>query len=118
MTSRPASRKGRCLARLAVIAAAAITVPLGISGTASAAEAASPWDQLAKCESGGNWKINTGNGYYGGLQFNAKTWRAHGGQGMPHTASKDEQIKIAQKVLKTQGWHAWPACSRKLGLRG
>jgi len=104
-----------------VIGAVAIAVPLGISGTASAQESmnsASPWDQLAKCESGGNWKINSGNGYYGGLQFNPRTWRAHGGSGMPHQASKGQQIAVAQKVLKTQGWGAWPACSRKLGLRG
>jgi resuscitation-promoting factor RpfA len=117
MTSRPASRMGRGIARLAVVGAIAAAVPLGISGTANAAEA-SPWDRLAKCESGGNWKINTGNGYYGGLQFNPRTWRAHGGKGMPHQASKAEQIRVAQKVLKTQGWKAWPACSKKLGLRG
>lgn len=117
MTSRPAIRKGRGITRLALIGAIAVAVPLGVTGTASA-EAASPWDRLAKCESGGNWKINTGNGYYGGLQFNPRTWRAHGGKGMPHQASKAEQIRIAQKVLKTQGWGAWPACSRKLGLRG
>lgn len=124
MTSRPASRKGRGIARLAVIGAVAVAVPLGITGTASAQEvsevstAASPWDRLAKCESGGNWKINSGNGYYGGLQFNPRTWRAHGGKGMPHTASKAEQIRVAQKVLKTQGWRAWPSCSKKVGLRG
>ncbi|MGQ0576582.1 MAG: transglycosylase family protein [Pseudonocardia sp.] len=106
---------------MAVIGAIAIAVPLGITGTATAHEtraAGSPWDRLAKCESGGNWKINTGNGYYGGLQFSPRTWRGHGGKGMPHKASKAEQIRIAQKVLKTQGWGAWPACSRKLGLRG
>jgi hypothetical protein len=117
MTDRLAQRKGRGLARIAVIGAIALSAPLAVAGTA-AAEAASPWDKLAKCESGGNWRINTGNGYYGGLQFNPRTWRAHGGKGMPHRASKSEQIRIAQKVLTTQGWGAWPACSRKLGLRG
>lgn len=117
MTSCPESRKGRRIARLVVIGAIAVTAPLAVSGTASA-EAANPWDKLARCESGGRWNVNTGNGYYGGLQFNNRTWRAHGGQGMPHKASKTEQIRVAQKVLKTQGWGAWPACSRKLGLRG
>ncbi|MGE0299370.1 MAG: transglycosylase family protein [Pseudonocardia sp.] len=117
MTSRPSPRKGRGIARIAVIGAILVAAPLGVAGTASAAPS-STWDKLAKCESGGNWKINTGNGYYGGLQFNPRTWRAHGGSGMPHTASKSEQIRIAEKVLKTQGWRAWPACSRKLGLRG
>jgi hypothetical protein len=64
-----------------------------------------------------NWGTNTGNGYYGGLQFNAGTWRAYGGPGMPHTASKAQQIAVAQKVLAKQGWKAWPACTKKLGLR-
>lgn len=117
MTSRPTPRMSRAIARIAVIGVIALSAPLAVAGTASA-EAASPWDRLAKCESGGNWGINTGNGYYGGLQFNARTWRAHGGTGMPHKASKAEQIRVAQKVLKTQGWGAWPSCARKLGLRG
>ena len=75
------------------------------------------WDRLAKCESGGRWNINTGNGYYGGLQFNLRTWRAYGGTGYPHQHSRAEQIRIAEKTLARQGWGAWPACSRKLGLR-
>jgi uncharacterized protein YgiM (DUF1202 family) len=77
----------------------------------------STWDELARCESSGNWSINTGNGYYGGLQFSLQTWRGFGGTGMPHQASRLEQIKIAERVLAVQGWGAWPACSRKLGLR-
>jgi resuscitation-promoting factor RpfB len=75
------------------------------------------WDRLAQCESGGNWGINTGNGYYGGLQFLASTWRAYGGSGMPHHASREEQIRIAERVRADVGWGAWPACTRKLGLR-
>jgi uncharacterized protein YabE (DUF348 family) len=75
------------------------------------------WDRLAQCESGGNWSINTGNGFYGGLQFSLGTWRAYGGSGMPNKASKATQISIAQKVQADVGWGAWPACSRKLGLR-
>ena len=77
----------------------------------------SVWDALAKCEAGGNWAINTGNGYYGGLQFNLGTWRANGGTGMPHQASREEQIAVGQRVQASQGWGAWPSCARKLGLR-
>ncbi len=75
------------------------------------------WDRLAQCESGGNWSINTGNGYSGGLQFSAGTWRAHGGIGSAHNASRSQQIAVAQRVLASQGWAAWPACSSRLGLR-
>ncbi|MGY1854944.1 ubiquitin-like domain-containing protein [Modestobacter sp. SYSU DS0290] len=75
------------------------------------------WDALAKCEAGGNWAANTGNGYYGGLQFNPGTWRANGGTGMPHQASREEQIAVAERVQASQGWGAWPSCTRKLGLR-
>jgi LysM repeat protein len=74
------------------------------------------WDQLAMCESGGNWSINTGNGYYGGLQFSLSSWQAVGGSGYPHLASKSEQINRAQQLQARQGWGAWPACSAKLGL--
>jgi hypothetical protein len=75
------------------------------------------WDRLAKCESSGNWSINTGNGYYGGLQFSLSTWRAYGGSGYPHKASKAEQIRIANKVRNARGGYGdWPACAAKLGL--
>ncbi len=77
----------------------------------------SVWDRLAQCESGGNWQINTGNGYYGGLQFLPQTWRSVGGSGLPHQASKAEQIHRAQILQARSGWGQWPACSRKLGLR-
>ena len=75
------------------------------------------WDRLAQCESGGNWSINTGNGYYGGLQFGLTAWRAVGGSGRPDQASRAEQIRRAEILLDLQGWGAWPACSRRLGLR-
>jgi hypothetical protein len=79
--------------------------------------ALSTWEQVAQCESGGNWSINTGNGYYGGLQFNIDSWRWVGGSGYPHEATKAEQIHRAELLHERQGWNAWPACSRKLGLR-
>ncbi|ODU16968.1 MAG: transglycosylase, partial [Pseudonocardia sp. SCN 72-51] len=72
----------------------------------------------AQCESGGNWAINTGNGFYGGLQFTLSTWKAYGGSGSPQGASREQQIAVAERVLAGQGWGAWPACSRKLGLSG
>jgi hypothetical protein len=75
------------------------------------------WDQLAQCESGGNWSINTGNGYYGGLQFSLGTWQAYGGSGYPHENSKAEQIRIATLVRDARGGYGdWPACAAELGL--
>ncbi len=81
------------------------------------AEREAIWDRVAQCESGGNWSINTGNGYYGGLQFALSSWRWVGGSGYPHRASKAEQIRRAEILLSRQGWRAWPSCSRQLGLR-
>lgn len=75
------------------------------------------WDRLAKCESGGNWSINTGNGFYGGLQFSAATWRSVGGSGLPHQNSKAEQIKRGKILQQRAGWGQWPACTKRLGLR-
>jgi resuscitation-promoting factor RpfE len=71
------------------------------------------WDAIAACESGGNWAISTGNGYSGGLQFTPSTWRANGGSGSPHGASREEQIRVAEHVLRTQGIGAWPVCGRR-----
>lgn len=76
----------------------------------------SVWDRLAQCESGGNWAINTGNGYYGGLQFSQSTWQAVGGQGLPSQNSREEQIRRGQILQSRSGWGQWPACSRMLGL--
>jgi LysM repeat protein len=92
----------------------------GIAFGAAPAQAAptSVWDRVAACESGGNWHINTGNGYYGGLQFSLATWHGYGGAGNPADASKSTQIAIAEKVLAGQGWGAWPVCSVKAGARG
>ena len=75
------------------------------------------WDRVAQCESGGRWSTNTGNGFAGGLQFTPATWRAYGGSGSPASASRTEQIAVAERVLAGQGWGAWPSCSRALGLR-
>jgi LysM repeat protein len=75
------------------------------------------WDKLAQCESGGNWSIDTGNGYYGGLQFSQGTWQANGGTGSPAAASREQQIAVAQSLVAKSGWSAWPACSSKLGLQ-
>ncbi|WP_326583830.1 LysM peptidoglycan-binding domain-containing protein [Streptomyces sp. NBC_00481] len=107
----------------AVLAGAALLAPLGllaVTGSASAADSG-VWDRIAKCESGGNWHINTGNGYYGGLQFSASTWRAYGGTAYAATAdkaSKNQQIAIAAKVQRAQGWGAWPTCAGRAGASG
>lgn len=110
-TKKLIRRGGASLAAVAVAGGA-------IVATTAPANAASTWDKLAQCESGGNWSINTGNGYYGGLQFSLSTWKAFGGSGMPHQASKAEQIRVATKVQAAQGWGAWPACTANLGISG
>lgn len=93
--------------------AALVAAPLAMSaGTANAASG--NWDAVAQCESSGNWAANTGNGFYGGLQFTASTWQEFGGSGMPHHNSRDEQIRVAEKVLAGQGPGAWPVCSKYL----
>lgn len=76
------------------------------------------WDALAQCESGGNWSINTGNGFYGGLQFTQQSWNGVGMSGSPATATRAQQIEAGERLLAIQGWGAWPACSAKLGLYG
>src|SRR6478672_1453964 len=110
MTNHSISK--RALGWIAVTGAV-VAVPLGLStGTASAP--AHNWDGVAQCESGGNWGISTGNGYYGGLQFSQSTWTSHGGSGNAASASKDEQIRVAENVLANQGPGAWPVCSKYL----
>ncbi len=113
---RAPTNTGRTLARTA-IAGAVIGTPLA-AAPAAQADTGSVWDKLAQCESTGNWAINTGNGFSGGLQFTPGTWRAFGGTGVAHHASREQQIVVAERVLAKQGWGAWPACSRKLGLHG
>ncbi|WP_282779256.1 transglycosylase family protein [Nocardia sp. CC201C] len=98
---------------LAAVTSALVAVPFGLSASASAAPTHN-WDGVAQCESGGNWGINTGNGYYGGLQFSHSTWVANGGTGYAHQASKAEQIRVAENVLQTQGVGAWPVCGQYL----
>ena len=112
---RAPSTTGRNIARTA-IAGAVIGAPLAAAPMASA-DTGTAWDKLAQCESTGNWGINTGNGFSGGLQFTPSTWRAFGGEGVAHHASREEQIVVAERVLAKQGWGAWPVCSRKAGYR-
>ncbi|WP_326667656.1 transglycosylase family protein [Streptomyces canus] len=108
--------KATRVAALAGVTGVAIAAPLMAAGNASAATA-SEWDTVAQCESGGNWSINTGNGYYGGLQFSASTWAAYGGTqyaAQANQASKSQQISVAEKVLASQGKGAWPVCGTGL----
>ncbi|GGW91768.1 transglycosylase family protein [Streptomyces chryseus] len=92
-----------------------------VPGTGGCTAEQGPWNCLAQCESGGDWHINTGNGYYGGLQFWQPTWVEHGGLAYApraDLATRTEQIEVAQKVLATQGWKAWPVCAKRYGLSG
>ncbi|GAA2107093.1 MULTISPECIES: transglycosylase family protein [Brevibacterium] len=108
-------RKG--IRSLALLGGAGAVAAAGMLGAAPAQAASdSVWDRVADCESGGDWHINTGNGYYGGLQFSQQTWEAFGGEGMPHEASRTEQIRVAQNTLEEQGPGAWPTCGEKAGL--
>ena len=115
----------RPLLKAGVVAAAAVTGPLAITGTAMAAPSVSPesnatWDRLAMCESTQNWEADTGNGFKGGLQFTDSTWSEFGGErfaSSPDQASREQQIRVAKKVQDEQGWNAWPTCSEKLGLQ-
>ncbi|PZT69332.1 transglycosylase [Streptomyces sp. SW4] len=112
---RRPSKATRAIA-VAGVTGAAVAAPLMAAGNASAATA-SEWDAVAQCESGGNWSINTGNGYYGGLQFSASTWAGYGGTQYAATAdqaTKAQQIEIAEKVLAGQGKGAWPVCGKNL----
>jgi resuscitation-promoting factor RpfA len=114
---RKQSRVIRGVAKVA-IAGVVMSVPLTIAATTPASASSVNWDAIAHCESGGNWADNTGNGYYGGLQFSMGTWHANGGQGAPQNASRAEQIAVAERVLATQGIHAWPVCGRHAGDGG
>ena len=92
---------------------ALVAAPFALS--AGAANAASGnWDAVAQCESSGNWAANTGNGFYGGLQFTASTWQSFGGSGMALNNSREEQIRVAENVLAGQGRGAWPVCGQYL----
>ncbi|MFD0330051.1 transglycosylase family protein [Streptacidiphilus monticola] len=115
----PKSRRiaTRLLATVGV-AGAGVAVPF-VAATSAHAASVSTWDKVAQCESTGNWSINTGNGYYGGLQFSASTWAAYGGTQYASTAdraTKAQQIAVAEKVLASQGPGAWPVCGPRAGL--
>lgn len=99
---------------ISVIVAACIPVVTSVLfvGTAAAGSGVN-WDAVAQCESGGNWAINTGNGFYGGLQFAMSTWRANGGVGNPVNATREQQIAVAERVLRSQGIGAWPVCGKR-----
>ncbi|KJK47883.1 transglycosylase [Lentzea aerocolonigenes] len=109
-------KQGSAARTIAKVAVAGIIAgaPLGLAvGTANAQ--GMDWDALAQCEASGNWAANTGNGFYGGLQFTQGTWNANGGSGNPANASRAEQIRVAENVLRTQGEGAWPSCSKRIG---
>ncbi|NYF97894.1 transglycosylase family protein [Janibacter cremeus] len=119
VTAVAASPTRRRIAGVAVAGATAAVGSIASASTASASTSSGVWDAVAQCESGGNWSINTGNGFYGGLQFTTQTWQGFGGgkyAAQANQATKGQQIEIAQKVLQTQGPGAWPVCSQKAGL--
>jgi hypothetical protein len=107
---------GTALAALLFVAPAA-AAPVEPAPDPAPARVPEPWRTLADCESDRTWDANTGNGYYGGLQFSLRSWRWVGGTGMPHEASPAEQVARAEELLDRQGWGAWPVCSIKVGLR-
>ena len=113
------TRTSRLLARIG-ITAATVTISLVLTIPAQAGPLRQdPWDRVAQCESGGNWSTNTGNGYFGGLQFSPGTWQSFGGGAYASTANhatRSQQIAIAEKVLRAQGWKAWPTCSKRAGV--
>jgi hypothetical protein len=113
------TRTSRSLACIGIIGAA-MMAPLVFAAPAQAGPVRqAPWDRVAQCESGGNWSANTGNGYYGGLQFSRGAWRSYGGgayAGTANHATRSQQIEIAEKVLTAQGWKAWPTCARRAGV--
>jgi uncharacterized protein YabE (DUF348 family) len=124
VTYRITFRNGRLVARQ-VVSQQVLRAPLAqverigtkAVATTDFAGGSTVWDRLAKCEAGGNWATNTGNGYYGGLQFSLGTWHAYGGSGLPSNASRATQIAIATKVRNASGGYgAWPACAASLGL--
>lgn len=116
---RSPSRTTRRLVGLTAMSAI-VGAPVLFAASAQAAPE-STWDRLAQCESSGNWSINTGNGYYGGVQFSQSTWEEFGGSQYAtraDQATRDQQIAVAERVLAGQGWGAWPTCSAQTGARG
>ena len=111
------NKKSKLLRRSAAALVLAATSATMVAPASQAADLAT-WEKLAQCESGGNWSINTGNGFYGGLQFTQQSWNGVGMSGSPQTASREAQIEAGERLLAVQGWGAWPACTAKLGLSG
>jgi nucleoid-associated protein YgaU len=111
---RKPNAASRTIARV-VVAGLAVGAPLALANAPAQAAPGVDWDAIAQCESGGNWSINTGNGYYGGLQFTQGTWTANGGSGSPAGASREEQIRVAENTLRSQGIGAWPTCGKRQG---
>ena len=116
MSARSGSRKGRSLMRAAVVGAVAIGAPFAVAGTANGragfgvGQARAMRERRQLEDQHWQWLL-------GGLQFSPSTWRAYGGKGSPHNASRKEQIAVAERTLAAQGWNAWPSCSRKAGVR-
>jgi len=105
----------------ATVATGATVIAVGAVATPASAAPDSAWDALAECESSGNWSINTGNGYYGGLQFSESTWNGYGGRqfaARADLATREQQITVAERTLNEQGWNAWPNCSIEAGVTG
>lgn len=108
----------RTLVSAAALAAATLAPIAALDAPANAASGRT-WNRVAQCESGGRWHINTHNGYYGGLQISLGTWRGYGGRhfaSLPSRASRAQQITVAERIRKHQGWGAWPTCSRRAGV--
>jgi hypothetical protein len=105
---------------LAAAATTTTTIPKPVVPRTVIEPGADRWDQLAMCECGGNWECNTGNGYFGGLQFTASAWTGFGGGEFAthaHLATREQQIIIGERILARMGWGAWPGCTRKFGWR-
>jgi len=119
LSKHAAAKKTSVKQRIAGVGIAGAATIAGGIATAGSASAATVWDRVAACESSGNWHINTGNGYYGGLQFVQSTWVGYGGRAYApraDLATKAQQIAVARRVLASQGPGAWPVCSRRAGL--
>jgi resuscitation-promoting factor RpfC len=115
MIARSTARRTVKLVVLIGAFAALATGMCAMLAVAPARADAMNWDAVAQCESGGNWSANTGNGAYGGLQFKPSTWSSNGGYGSPAAASREEQIRVAENVLASQGPDAWPICGSRGG---
>ncbi|MFJ8621244.1 transglycosylase family protein [Kitasatospora sp. NPDC093550] len=114
--------RGRAVVRAGLVVVLVLAVAPGGVPAGAAVRVADPvWDELADCESGGDWRADTGNGYYGGLQIRPSTWEESDGlrfADRPDRASRREQTTVGEVIVRRQGWEAWPACARELGLSG